>query len=616
MCCKHITLAAAISTSALFLTGTPAAGFEGFTPTSLGTSADSSDGRKAAAPSIRAHRLNGGGEIRVDGKLDDNAWRSIEPGQGFRVWDPDRGANPSEETIFKVAYDEGAVYFGVACLEHDPSKIVANLARRDRDSKSDLVSIYVDPYFDRTTGYNFRVNPLGVQLDSYIYNDGDRDDDWDAVWEAATSRDAEGWYAEIRIPFSAIRYKTGPSMTWGLQVYRYMQGRGEDTAWVIWDRNAHGMVSHFGMLTGIEGIRPPRQIELLPYVVQRSTDPSMDGPEDQIDGFQNVGADLKYGITGDLTLNATVQPDFGQVEADPAVLNLSPFETFYEEKRPFFIEGSRFFQHPDFNLFYSRRIGTGDPNSRIRYAAKLTGKTWGGVSVAAMAASTDITAEGQAHNLFKNGSQLSRYAVARLGKEFSGGRNRFNVMQTAVFNTANRDSFGDSPSREAYTTGLDFDLNSKNREFNIQGSFVGSIIDPETSAADSTITGAPVYGTGGALDIRRRGGKLQGGVSGRWEGIQARDQRYRLPPVSRRDLLQRLPLLPLRPGGEEQDLQPRRAEPECVEELDLRAARGLRRRDRRPSVGIRRGASPVFGGAVEWLVPIPKLPGRLVGSLR
>ncbi len=500
--------------------GSPAMAFEGFTPSTIAAAPDSADGRTAAAPSIRAHRLNGGGEIRIDGKLDDRAWTQVEAGRGFKVWDPDRGAMPSEETIFKVAYDEGAVYFAVACLERDPSKISAKLSRRDRDSQSDLVSIYVDPYFDRTTGYNFKVNPLGVQLDSYIYNDGDRDDDWDAVWEAATHRDGEGWYAEIRIPFSAIRYRTGASMTWGLQVYRYMQGRGEDTAWVTWDRSAHGFVSHFGSLTGLEGIRPPRQMELLPYAVQRTTDPSMDGPDDQIDGFRNLGADLKYGITADLTLNATIQPDFGQVEADPAVLNLSPFETFYEEKRPFFIEGGRFFQHPDFNMFYSRRIGTGDVNSRIRYAAKLTGKMVGGISVAALAASTDITEEGQASNLFKEGSQLSRFAVARLGKEFSGGRNRFNVMQTAVFNTASPDQYGPDAAREAYTTGLDFDLNSKNREFNIQGSFVGSIIDPETSAADSTVTGAAEYGTGGSLDIRRRGGKLQGGVNGRWEAAR------------------------------------------------------------------------------------------------
>ncbi|HKW50263.1 MAG TPA: DUF5916 domain-containing protein [Candidatus Eisenbacteria bacterium] len=532
---KHIRLGLILSACAAGLSAAPAwAAFDRFTPetASATAGADSADGRRAALPSIKAHRLNGGGDIRLDGKLDDTAWRDCEPARGFRVWDPDRGASPSEETIFKVAYDERAVYFGVACLERDPSKITAKLSRRDRDSKSDLVSIYIDPYFDHTTGYNFRVNPLGVQVDSYIYNDGDRDDDWDAVWEAETYRDENGWYAEIRIPFSAIRYRTGASMTWGLQIYRYMHGRGEDTAWVIWDRTAHGMVSHFGTLTGLEGIRPPRQVELLPYFVQRSTDPSMEGPGDKIDGFQNVGADLKSGITADLTLNATIQPDFGQVEADPATLNLSPFETFYEEKRPFFIEGNRFFQHPDFNLFYSRRIGTGDENTRIRYAAKLTGKTFGGISLAALAASTDVTGQGQAHNIFKDGSRLSRYAVTRLGKEFAGGRHRFNVMQTAVVNTASRDLFGDFASREAYTTGLDFDLNSKNRDFNAQGSFVGSIINPEKSAADPTITGAPVYGTGGALDLRRRGGKLQGGVSGRWEGskLQINDLGYLQAP--------------------------------------------------------------------------------------
>lgn len=498
----------------------PGFAFEGFTLDTIGgASSDSADGRKATLPAIRAHHINGsGGDIRLDGRLDDSAWREAEAARGFRGWDPDRGANPSEETIFRVAYDDGAVYFAVACLERDPSKVTAKLSRRDRDSNSDLVSIYIDPYFDHTTGYNFRVNPLGVQWDSYIYNDGDRDDDWDAVWEAETSRDSQGWYAEIRVPFSAIRYKTGSSMVWGLQVYRYMHSRGEDTAWVIWDRKEHGMVSHFGTLTGMAGVRAPRQIEILPYVVQRATDSAIETTPDNLEGFGNLGADLKYGITADLSLNATVQPDFGQVEADPAVLNLSPFETFYDEKRPFFIEGSRFFQHPAFNLFYSRRIGTGDENSRIRYAAKLTGKTLGGLSIAALAASTDITETGQAHNVFKQGEQLSRYFVGRFGKEFAGGRHRFNVMQSAVLNTASRDTYGDPASREAYTTGLDFDLNSKNREYNIQGSFVGSIIDPERSAADSTVTGAPSYGTGGSLDFRRRGGKLQGGINGRWEG--------------------------------------------------------------------------------------------------
>jgi hypothetical protein len=523
--------------AALVLLVTQGAAFEGFTPVAPGDGvsadstlqsssswdgasaslADSANGRKAAVPSVAAQRLNGGGDIKLDGRLDDDAWKYAQAAEGFRQWDPDRGAFSSQETIFKVAYDDGAVYFGIACLETDPSKIVAKLSRRDRQANSDLVSIYVDPYMDHTTGYNFKVTAMGVQSDGYIFNDGDRDDDWDAVWQAETYRDEKGWYAEVRVPFSAIRYKTGSVMTWGLNVYRYMHGRGEDTAWVTWDRTTRGFVSRFGRLTGLTGVRPPRQIELLPYVVQRSTDYSIDGTPDDVDGFQNFGADLRYGITGDLALNATVQPDFGQVEADPAVLNLSPFETFYAEKRPFFIEGSRFFQHPDFNMFYSRRIGTGDENSRIRYAAKLTGKTLGGVSIAALAASTDVTADGQAHNLFKSGNQLSRYFVARLGKEFDGGRQRFNVMQTAVLNTASRDQYGDYASRDAYTTGVDFDLNSKNREYNVQGSFVGSILDPETLASNPSVTGDPIYGTGGALDVRRRGGRIQGGLSGRWE---------------------------------------------------------------------------------------------------
>ena len=489
----------------------------GFSPSGVGSAlADSANGRMAAQPTLRAHRANHGEDIRVDGKLDDTAWLEEEAGRGFRVWDPDRGAIPLEETVFKVAYDDGAIYFAVACLEKDPSKITAKLSRRDRFSSSDIVSVYIDPYHDQTTGYNFKVNPLGVQADSYIYNDGERDDDWDAVWEAGTSRDSLGWYAEIRVPFSAIRYRAAPSMTWGLQVYRYMHGRGQDTAWLTWDRATHGFVSRFGTLTGLEGIRPPRQIEILPYVVGRMTDPALAGSE-SMDDFQNFGMDLKYGITPDLTLNATIQPDFGQVEADPAVLNLSPFEILYAEKRPFFIEGSRFFQHPDFNLFYSRRIGTGEVDSRIRYAAKLTGKMTGGVSVAAMAASTDITEDGQAFNFLKTGAKISRYFVGRFGKEFSGGKNRFNLMQTATQNTASVDVYGPYASRESYTTGADFDLNFRNREYNIQGSFVGSIIDPETTAFDSTLTGAPVYGTGGALDIRRRSGKLQGGLFGRWE---------------------------------------------------------------------------------------------------
>src|SRR5688572_7276933 len=499
----------------------PVAAFPGFSPTEEGPAfPDSANGRMAAKPTIQAHRLNGD-DIRLDGKLDDTAWQASPAARGFRVSEPDRGAIPAEETVFKVAYDEGSLYFGVACLKKDPAtKIPASLTRRDRFTNSDIVAIYIDPYHDHTTGYAFKVNPLGVQLDSYIFNNGDNDDNWDAVWEAETSRDEKGWYAEIRIPFSAIRYRSGADMTWGLNVYRYIQALGQDTAWPTWDRKQAGFVSNFGELTGLSGVRAPRQLELLPYVVQRETDHSMVAtPQagDNLDGFQNFGADLKYGVTSDLTLNATVQPDFGQVEADPAVLNLSPFETSFDEKRPFFVEGSRFFQHRNFDLFYSRRIGTGNENARIRYAGKLTGKMVGDIAVAALAASTDITADGRAHNIFRNGDQLSRFFVGRLGKEFSQGRHRFNVMQTAVLRTADRNVFGDRASREAYTTGFDFLLSSPKRTYNLSGSFVGSVINPEPLPSAPTLSHKPRYGTGGAFDLSRNGGQWRGSLGGRWE---------------------------------------------------------------------------------------------------
>ncbi len=496
------------------------ASFKAFLPGGDGVVFPSTaDGRTTPTPALRAYHMTGDESIKLDGRLDDDAWGKAEAGSGFKVLEPDRGTIPSEETVFKVAYDEHAIYFGVACLEKDPSKVTARLSRRDRFSNSDIVSVYIDPYLDRTTGYNFKVNPLGVLLDGYLYNDGDRDDNWDAVWEAQTYRDQDGWYVEMKIPFSAIRYRNAESMTWGLEVDRYMHGRGEDTAWVTWDRAARGFVSKWGQLTGLQGVPSPRQLEIMPYVVGRATDPPTPGQE-KIDKFENMGADLKYGVTADLALNATVQPDFGQVEADPAVLNLSPFETFYDEKRPFFIEGAQLFQHPDFNLFYSRRIGTGDPNSRIRYAGKLTGKASGNTTLAVLAASTDITGHGQAHNLLKNGDRLSRYFVGRFGKEFNGGLQRFNLMGTAVVNTANRDRFGDLASREAYTSGLDFDLFSKGKVYNMQGSVVSSIINPEGSAGDSTVNGAKNFGSGGSLDIRKVGGNWRTGVNGHWRSAR------------------------------------------------------------------------------------------------
>ncbi len=511
---QGVVLCLALALTAGFAPRAALAGYDAFRPTPSLVADTAPMTTDTSPPDLHAYRLNGAA-VKVDGKLDEPCWQDAPSAQHFTVNEPDRGKQPTEQTVFKVAYDEDALYFAVACWERDPRNVTSHLSRRDRFSDSDLVSVYLDPYDDKTTGYNFRVNPLGVQADAYIYNDGDRDDDWDAVWQAEVTRDKDGWYAELKIPFSSIRYRAASEMTWGMQLYRYMHGRGEDTAWVTWDREQKGFVSRFGSLKGIENIPAPRQLEIVPYVVASATDPAAYGHEDR-DSFGNMGADLKYGVSSDLTLNATVQPDFGQVEADPANLNLSPFETFYSEKRPFFIEGNRFFDMNGFDLFYSRRIGTGDEQSRIRFAGKLTGKAQGNITIAALAAMTDVTDTGQAHNLFKNGDQLNRYLITRLGREWNQGRFRINLMQTVAQKTAEREAVGSFRSREAYTTGLDWNWDFRDRAYNFSGYSVGSIIAPEKLAGDPGASDKR-YGTGGGFDLAKNGGNTHFGTWGRWE---------------------------------------------------------------------------------------------------
>jgi len=505
----------------VFIVAAPAAGqtvLTHFDPAGTGPLyPDLANGTTTAVPSLQAFYTDQL-SIKMDGVLDDEAWHLAEAGWGFRQADPNRGSPVSVETIFKVAYDDDAIYFGVACYEDDMSNISNYLSRRDDINASDVVSIYIDPYFDRTTGYNFRVTPSGVIQDSYLFDNGNRDRDWNAVWQAEVSQDEHGWYVEIRVPFSAIRFKPSEDMTWGLQAYRWMHGRGEDTGWVLWDRETSGFVSRWGNLTGLRGVDNPRKLEVLPYFLTKHVDPAAEGDADQWQNSQNFGADFKYGVTSNLTLNATFQPDFGQVEADPATLNLSPFETFYQEKRPFFVEGARFFQHQDFNLFYSRRIGTGDPNSRIRGAAKLTGKIGGDISLAVLAAATDVGELGRSHNPFVSGSEKAFYGLMRIGKEFDEGNHRFSAMGTVV--ERDKASFADASSRlqrNGQTGGFDFEMNFDDRNYQVSGSAVGTKVTPFVDDIDPSQKGDPSYGTGGNLGLAKNGGHWTGSVRGRWE---------------------------------------------------------------------------------------------------
>ncbi|MBN2206458.1 MAG: carbohydrate binding family 9 domain-containing protein, partial [Candidatus Aminicenantes bacterium] len=305
----------------------------------------------------------------IDGRLDDEAWAKVEWAGDFVQREPYEGKAPTQPTAFKILYDDKALYVAVRAVDSEPEKIVRRLARRDT-LDGDWVDVQLDSYHDRLSAFCFIVNAAGVKSDIFLSGDGGSEDaDWNPLWDAETAVDGEGWTAEMRIPFSQLRYAGGPESVWGLQVNRKFFRAQEWTFWQFIPRDSPGWVKGFGELRGLEGLEPLRRIELTPYSVGRTQtfrpepgNPFRTGSRSALFG----GLDGKLGVTSDLTLDFTVNPDFGQVEADPSVVNLTAFETYYEEKRPFFIEGRNILSFDmmggdgDFsqdNLFYTRRIG-------------------------------------------------------------------------------------------------------------------------------------------------------------------------------------------------------------------------------------------------------------------
>ncbi|MFN8580972.1 MAG: DUF5916 domain-containing protein [Gemmatimonadaceae bacterium] len=406
--------------------------------------------------------------IVIDGRESDDAWGRASVIDGFRQFMPKDDADPTFRTEAKVAYDQRNLYILVRAFDAHPDSIMALLSRRDERTQSDYLRVVVDSYHDRRTGYEFVVNPAGVKRDIYLYNDGEEDESWDAVWDVKTSVDSLGWTAEFKIPLSQLRYPVQESHTFGLGIQREIGRLNERIAWPQYSRNRPGIASQLGEVRGIDGISSPRRLEVLPYAVQKSLTQATSG------GFNHplqtaLGADLKYGLTSNLTIDATVNPDFGQVEADPSVLNLTAFEQFYQEKRPFFLEGSGIFRY-DINcndgqctgLFYSRRIGrapqlggqAGDandvpPSTSILGAAKLTGRLRNGVSIGLLNAVTAREAWNDSVTL----EPRTSYTVGSLSKDFRNGRSAVNGMFTAV----NRELDASSTPflrREAYTAGF------------------------------------------------------------------------------------------------------------------------------------------------------------------
>jgi len=428
-----------------------------------------------AAPTIAAVRVTS--PIHVDGRLDEPAWATAQVATSFTQYDPDEGQPASERTEARVMYDDDALYVGFRL--HDRGKVSMRLGRRDMDlADADWVGVVVDSYHDHTTAYGFDINPAGVLRDETKTDAGD-DNSWDAVWEAKATVDSGGWTAEYRIPFSQVRFNPRVA-TWGIQLERIIGRRNEYAVFAFTPKRERGGIARYGHLTGMEGIRTGKRLELLPYTVARAeyVDPRGNPFRSDPSWGARVGADVKYRVSSNLTLDATVNPDFGQVELDPAVVNLTQFETVFEEKRPFFVEGREIFNFGGGNLpsggalFYSRRVGgltsaVGPPtlaadlpqNTRILGAAKLTGKTAGGWSIGILDALT-----GRENARFRDGTgdhtlvvePTTNFFVGRLKRELRGGATSIGGMLTAVNRDLPTPELRGVLRSSGYTAGIDF----------------------------------------------------------------------------------------------------------------------------------------------------------------
>jgi len=449
----------------------------------------------------------------INGDLSDAAWQSAPEFTDFTQHDPDDGKPATMRTSLRIVYDDHAIYFGAKMT--DPQRPTALLVRRDTFTQTDFLSINIDSQHDRQSGNAFKVSPANVQVDSVLFNDIAEDGSWDGVWESSAKIVDDGWIAEVRIPFSQLRFLDKPIHVWGLNVTRRTVRNNEWVRIVNTRKGETGFVSHFADLVGLEGFHRGRPLELVPYGVARSdietradrSDPLIERRAHKANG----GLDLKYALTSSLTLTGTINPDFGQVEVDPAVINLTQFETRYPERRPFFTEGLDLFRFNDspapnhFNsffapsLFYTRRIGRrpqGTPSAdfvaapsdtTILGAAKVTGRLPGGWSIGVLDALTD-----REQARFVTGSAFGRqvvepmtnYFISRATKAL-GDDARVGVMLTSVERRLPEELT--SLRRSATTGGIDGYLKlGTDKSWILEGSAVGSHVRGSAKSIDIT----------------------------------------------------------------------------------------------------------------------------------
>jgi hypothetical protein len=483
----------------------------------------------------------------IDGSLDDPAWREARVDDRFTQNFPDEAKRPSQRTELRVLFDDRALYIGLRMFDDHPEGIVERLTRRDRDTDADKVAVEISSKNDRTTAYEFVINVSGVLADAVRFNDTDWSSDWDGLWLGAAKRDAQGWTAEYMIPLKTLRYEGGRS-EFGFQVRRLIQRRQEIDEWAYTPRAARGEVSYYGVLDGLTGLRATRLFQIVPYLAGGIYLRYNQSP-DALNGtslYGNIGADLKLGLTPALTLDVTLNPDFGQVEADQVFLNLSTFELFYPEKRPFFLEGVDIFATP-LALFYSRRIGRQPPEpdpstfnqlewqgpSRIYAAAKVSGlvtrRLTIGVLDAVTAESSTVVSrvDGTPGTLRVSTQPLTNFAVLRLKRDILA-RSFVGVMATAT--TRFEQPFaqapqpgdlcpsGDAPSsrgrctHDGYTGAVDWNLRTSDGDWGVLGQAAATVrvAGPSHTIADGTVLAPSSSG----VAVGFFGGKFNGKYTG------------------------------------------------------------------------------------------------------
>jgi hypothetical protein len=454
-------------------------------------------------PAARAAAVRAVRPPTIDGRDDDEVWRTAPPIVAFREFEPVEGKDPRFRTEAKVSYDARNFYVFVRMFDPEPAKVLKLLARRDIRTASDQVKIILDSYHDRRSGYEFAVNPAGVKRDYAIYNDGQEDDAWDGVWEARTTVDSLGWTAEFRIPLSQLRYSQSETNTFGFAVWRDIDRYKERVSWPLYRRNTAGLSSQLGEVIELNGLAAPRRLEMAPYVVTKNVTLPKGTSDYSHPQRLTGGLNFKYGLSSNLTVDGTVNPDFGQVEADPAVLNLGAFETFFQERRPFFIEGAGLLSFPvncnivhdcgSENLFYSRRIGR-SPQLRDDYgdaasatgttilgAAKITGRTPKGLAVGVI----DAVTGREEGTLDRTIEPRTNYAVVRATQDYRHGEGTVGFIGTMVNRSV--DQWTESALRStALVGGVDLRNRFLKGRYQLTARLVGSRVTGSADAIAAT----------------------------------------------------------------------------------------------------------------------------------